>query len=240
MDRNRPLIGITAYEIPASFGQWRDMPVVMVPATYTHAVVRAGGAPVLVPPNEHGGRVLDAIDGIVFTGGSDIDPELYGQPAHAETIGLVRHRDDAEFALMGAALDHDLPMLAICRGMQVLNVVRGGDLHQHLADISDAAADHRGEPGRFAEHQVSVEPGSVLQQMVGDTVHTHSYHHQAPDRIGAGLRVSARSADGTVEAIEDPSAGFAVGVLWHPEESAEGGAPLFEELVRRAASRLRP
>ena len=152
MDRNRPLIGVTAYEVPASFGHWTDVQTVMVPSTYTRSVLRAGGLPVAIPPMEGVEQVLDVLDGIVFTGGSDIDPEVYGQAAHPETAGLYRHRDDSELALMRAALERALPMLAICRGMQLLNVVRGGDLHQHLGDVLPDAAIHRGTPGRFAEH----------------------------------------------------------------------------------------
>jgi putative glutamine amidotransferase len=239
MDRNRPLIGVTAYEVPASFGHWTDVQTVMVPSTYTRSVLRAGGLPVAIPPMEGVEQVLDVLDGIVFTGGSDIDPEVYGQAAHPETAGLYRHRDDSELALMRAALERALPMLAICRGMQLLNVVRGGDLHQHLGDVLPDAAIHRGTPGRFAEHTVRVEQGTTLASLIGSETSTHSFHHQAPNRIGAGLRVSAVADDGSVEAIEDPNMRFTVGVLWHPEESPEGGAPLFRELVSRAQDRRR-
>ena len=134
---------------------------------------------------------------------------------------------------MRAALGQALPMLAICRGMQLLNIVRGGDLHQHLPDVS-ARPRHRGEPGRFAAHTVRIEAGTTLASLLGPAATTHSFHHQAPDRIGAGLRVAAVADDGSVEAVEDPNMRFTVGVLWHPEESDEGGAPLFQELVARA------
>ncbi len=237
MHRN-PLIGVTAYEVPASFGVWPDLQTVMVPSTYTSSVLRAGGLPVVIPPMEGVEQVLDVLDGIVFTGGSDIDPELYGQERHAETAGLYRHRDDSELALMRAALDRDLPMLAICRGMQLLNVVRGGDLVQHLPDVLETAAIHRGEPGRFGEHPVSVEPGTTLASMLGAGTVAHSFHHQGVGRVGDGLRVSAVAEDGSVEGIEDPAREFAVGVLWHPEESIDNGAPLFTELVERARRRM--
>ncbi len=239
MDRNRPLIGVTAYEVPASFGHWSGVETVMVPSTYTRSVLNAGGLPIVIPPMEGVEQVLETLDGIVFTGGSDIDPDVYGQPAHAETVGLYRHRDDSELALMRVALERALPMLAICRGMQLLNIVRGGDLHQHLPDVSADAAMHRGEPGRFAEHTVRIEAGTTLASLLGPEATTHSFHHQAPDRIGAGLRVAAVADDGSVEAVEDPNMRFTVGVLWHPEESDEGGAPLFQELVARARDRRR-
>jgi putative glutamine amidotransferase len=239
MDRNRPLIGVTAYEVPASFGHWTDVQTVMVPSTYTRSVLSAGGLPVVIPPMEGVEQVLDALDGIVFTGGSDIDPDVYGQPPHAETAGLYRHRDDSELGLMRAALERALPMLAICRGMQLLNIVRGGDLHQHLPDVLPDGAMHRGTPGRFAEHTVQIEQGTTLASLLGAETATHSFHHQAPNRIGAGLRVAAVASDGSVEAVEDPNMRFTVGVLWHPEESPEGGAPLFRELVSRAQDRRR-
>jgi gamma-glutamyl-gamma-aminobutyrate hydrolase PuuD len=238
MDR-KPLIGVTAYEVPASFGHWVDVQTVMAPSTYTRSVLRAGGLPVVVPPMEGVEQVLDVLDGIVFTGGSDIDPRVYGQEQSEATTGVYRHRDDSELALMQAALDRDLPMLAICRGMQLLNVARGGDLHQHLPDVIPGSEKHRGQPGRFAEHEVVVEPGTRLASVLGSTVHTHSFHHQAPDRIGDGLTVSAVADDGSVEGIEDPGKTYTVGVLWHPEESVEGGAPLFRELVERARDRGR-
>ncbi len=238
MDRNRPLIGVTAYEVPASFGQWRDVQTVMVPSTYTSSVLRAGGLPVLIPPMEGVEQVLDALDGIVFTGGSDIDPDVYGQPPTPRPPGSTAIATIRSSALMRAALERALPMLAICRGMQLLNVVRGGDLHQHLADVLPDAAMHRGSPGRFAEHTVRIEPGTTLAGLLGPETTTHSFHHQAPNRIGAGLRVAAVADDGSVEAVEDPNMRFTVGVLWHPEESAEGGAPLFRGTgVPRARSK---
>ena len=151
MDRNRPLIGVTAYEVPASFGHWTDVQTVMVPSTYTRSVLSAGGLPVVIPPMEGVEQVLDALDGIVFTGGSDIDPDVYGQPPHAETAGLYRHRDDSELGLMRAALERALPMLAICRGMQLLNIVRGGDLHQHAELVAGGQRSPRGSRRAFRQ-----------------------------------------------------------------------------------------
>jgi len=129
MDRNRPLIGITAYDVPASFSHWRDMPAVMVPAAYSRSVVAAGGLPVVIPPIEGTTGLLDQLQGLVLSGGSDLDAGLYSERQHPETLGVIAHRDRFELELLAGALDRDLPVLGICRGMQLLNVQRGGSLH---------------------------------------------------------------------------------------------------------------
>jgi len=234
MDRNSPAIGITAYEVPASFSHWRDMGAVMVPSGYAHAVSAAGGLPVLLPPAAGIVQLLDRLDGIIFSGGSDIDARLYGQEQHPETLGVIPHRDAAEVALMEAALDRGMPLLGVCRGMQLLNVVLGGTLHQHLPELVDGSL-HKAAPGTFALHDVSVEPGSRLEQLVGPSVEVHSCHHQSPDAVGRGLLVTARAPDGVVEGIELEGERFCVGVLWHPEEHAELGGPLFRGLVEASA-----
>ena len=231
MDRNRPVIGVSAYDLPVSFGHWSDVPSVLVPTAYTASVARAGGMPIAIPPIDGSTELLDLLDGIVFTGGSDLDPALYGQDPHPETIGIHDQRDRAEMALIREALVRDMPVLGICRGMQLLNVALGGDLDQHLGSET-----HKGPPGSYTFHDVTVEPGTRLAEVLGPGTRTHSCHHQAPQRLGAGLRVGARAEDGTVEAVEQPSARFAVGVLWHPEEDEVGGAPLFRELVAAATT----
>jgi putative glutamine amidotransferase len=227
----RPVIGITTYVVPAKWSHW-EVEAALIPADYVHAVERAGGRALLVPPSDDGiDETLDAVHGLVFSGGSDLDPELYGQEAHQETVGIVSDRDRAELSLLQAALGRDMPVLAICRGSQVLNVARGGDLVQHLPDVLGDDK-HKQTPGTFAEHDVSVEGGTVLQQLLGERAPVKSHHHQGFGRVGAGLRVSAYAEDGTIEAVEDPDHRFAVGVLWHPE--AGGDVRLFEELVRQA------
>jgi len=233
MDRNRPLIGITAYEVPASFSHWHDMPAVMVPAAYSQSVVAAGGLPVVIPPVEGTADLLDQLQGLVLSGGSDLDAGLYGERQHPETLGVIAHRDRSELELLAAALDRDLPVLGICRGMQLLNVQRGGSLHQHLPEIVDGSL-HKAAPGTFALHRVAIDPGSRLEALLGPAVEVHSCHHQAPDRIGDGLAVTARSPDGVVEGVELGGARFCIGVLWHPEEHAERGGPLFQGLVAAA------
>ena len=226
----RPVIGITTYLTPASWGYWQ-LDAALVPAAYVRAIARAGGVPLLVPPLDGVDEVLDAVDGLVFSGGSDVDPELYGAEAHAETAGVVRERDDFEVTLMRAALERDVPVLAICRGSQVLNVARGGDIRQHLPDEVGHER-HRETPGVFSEHDVGVIDGTRLAAVVGDRATVKSHHHQGLGRLGDGLREAARDEDGTLEAVEDPSRRFALGVLWHPEEGEDQA--LFEALVQEA------
>jgi putative glutamine amidotransferase len=227
----RPIVGITTYVTPTSFGVW-ELESALVPADYVWAVERAGGRALLVPPFSGGvEETLDALDGLIFSGGSDIDPELYGQEAHAETNDVRRERDDAELALLRAALARDLPVLAICRGSQVLNVALGGDLVQHVPDVVGDQK-HKHTPGVFADHQVDVQTGSRLAEMIGERVPVKSHHHQGFGRIGIGLRVVALAEDGSPEALEDPSRRFALGVLWHPEAGED--ARLFEALVEQA------
>ena len=162
----RPVIGITTYVTPAKWSHW-ELEAALVPADYVHAVERAGGRALLVPPSDDGvDETLESLDGLIFSGGSDLDPELYGQEAHAETSGVVRNRDTAELALLEAALERDMPVLAICRGTQVLNVARGGDLVQHLPDVVGDEK-HKHTPGTFADHDVSVEDGSRLASVLG-------------------------------------------------------------------------
>jgi gamma-glutamyl-gamma-aminobutyrate hydrolase PuuD len=227
----RPVIGITSYAEQARWGVW-EAPAALIPLAYVRAIERAGGRPLLVPPCADGiEETLAALDGILFSGGSDIDPDTYGAEAHPETNGVRPERDRAELALLEAALARDMPVLAVCRGSQVLNVALGGDLVQHLPEVVGHER-HKHTPGVFADHDVEVLPGTRLQGLVGDHAPVKSHHHQGYGRIGEGLREAARAEDGTVEAIEDPSRRFALGVLWHPEESEDSA--LFEGLVEEA------
>jgi putative glutamine amidotransferase len=228
----RPLIGITTYVTPARWSYW-DVEAALVPASYVRAIDRAGGRPVLLPPTEDGvEETLDAVDGLLFSGGSDLDPDLYGQEAHDETFGVVPERDRAELALLEAALARDMPVLAVCRGSQVLNVARGGDLVQHLPDVVGDDK-HKHTPGTFADHHVTLEAGTRLADLLGERAPVKSHHHQGFGRVGEGLRVAAHAEDGTIEAVEDPAHRFALGVLWHPEAGED--LKLFEELVGAAA-----
>jgi gamma-glutamyl-gamma-aminobutyrate hydrolase PuuD len=227
----KPLIGITTYITSARFGSWEEV-TSLVPQDYVRAIEHAGGRPLLVPPSEDGiEETLDAFDGVIFSGGSDLDPEMYGQEAHPETYGIVEQRDRAELALLEAALARDMPVLAICRGSQVLNVALGGDLVQHLPDVVGDQK-HKHTPGEYADHEVDVHPETRLGSLLGERAPVKSHHHQGFGRLGEGLQEAARADDGTVEALEDPSRRFTVGVLWHPE--AGDDLRLFEELVAEA------
>jgi putative glutamine amidotransferase len=228
----RPLVGITTYVVPAKWSYW-DQEAALVPADYVNAVEQAGGRALLVPPAANGvDETLDALDGLIFSGGADLDPRLYGQEAHPETSGVSEKRDRFELALLEGALERDMPVLAICRGSQVLNVARGGDLVQHLPDVVGDER-HVHTPGTFADHDVTVEEGTRLGELLDGRAPVKSHHHQGFGRLGEGLQVSAYALDGTIEAVEDPDRRFALGVLWHPEAGED--QKLFEELVREAA-----
>jgi putative glutamine amidotransferase len=227
----RPVVGITTYITPTTFGVW-EIESALVPADYVRAVEGAGGRALLVPPSDEGiEETLDAVDGLIFSGGSDLDPSLYGQDPHAETNGVVLARDRAELGLLRAALARDMPVLAICRGSQVLNVALGGDLVQHLPDVVGHDR-HKHTPGVFADHDVDIDDGTRLRAIVGEHAPVKSHHHQGFGRLGEGLRAAAHADDGAVEALEDPDRRFAVGVLWHPEAGED--MKLFEALVEEA------
>ncbi|MDQ1513409.1 MAG: putative glutamine amidotransferase [Microbacteriaceae bacterium] len=231
--RRPPLVGITASLEHADQDGWAER-YGLVPETYLTAVERAGGVPVLLPPQPTGpsvGRVLDAVDALVISGGADVDPARYGAAAHPRTDHPRPERDAWESALVLAALDRDLPVLAICRGVQLLNVALGGSLHQHVPELT--ATSHGGAAGVFARVEVAVEPASRLGRLLGrggGRLAVHCHHHQAIDRAGRGLVVVARTADGLVEAVESPDHSFAVGVQWHPEQDRTDRR-LFEALV---------
>jgi gamma-glutamyl-gamma-aminobutyrate hydrolase PuuD len=224
----RPVIGITCYVEPARFTVW-DMTVALLPYMYVEQVVRAGGQPVVLPPAGDPAQVVSRLDGLIVAGGGDIDPARYGAAPHEKSGYVRKFRDEAEFAVMSAALDAGLPFLGICRGLQVLNVALGGTLHQHLPDVVGHPG-HSPAPGRFGPLPVTPVPGTRLAKALGtDPVTVPHYHHQAVDRLASGLTVSATAEDGTIEAVELDSGAFAVAVQWHPE-AAEDGA-LFEALV---------
>lgn len=225
------MIGITSYAQPARWGAW-DLPAALIPLMYVEAVERAGGRPLVIPPSDDGvEETLDLLDGIVFSGGADVDPSSYGADSHPLTDPPQERRDRSELALLEAALARDVPTLAICRGSQLLNVLRGGDLVQHLPDEL-GHTDHRETPGVFSDHDVDVAPGSRLAALLGERGTVKSSHHQGLGRVGEGLVVSARAEDGTAEGVEDPSKRYALGVLWHPEAGED--QRLFDGLVAEA------
>jgi len=227
----RPIIGITTYVVPATWGVWHDLPSALVPEDYVAAVRAGGGQPVLLPPGGEGDvRVLDALDGLVLTGGPDVVPARFG--AEAEPLTVTHpERDEAEFALVRRALEIDLPVLGVCRGMQVLAVAAGGRLHQHLPDVLGHEK-HRPAPGVYGEHDARPEPGSRIADLLGDDLAIHCFHHQGVADPGS-LIVTARAEDGLPEAVEDPAHRFVLGVQWHPEVIRD--RRLFGALVRAAA-----
>jgi putative glutamine amidotransferase len=228
----RPLIGISAYSQQARWGSW-DLPAVLLPRRYSDMVAAAGGLPVLVPPLPGVAGVLARLDGLILSGGGDLDPASYGAARDPACGPANPDRDNAELELARQALDRALPVLGICRGLQVINVVLGGTLIQHLPDTVGHDG-HSPEESRHGSHKVSVAPGSQLARLLGRTeadVPTH--HHQAAGRLGDGLVATAWADDGTVEAVElaEP-ASFMVAVQWHPE--AGDDPSLFDALIAAA------
>jgi len=225
------VVGITTYAEQARWGAW-DLPAALLPFAYVQAVADAGGAPLLVPPaGDAVAPALAVLDGLLLAGGADLDPAGYGAEPHPQTTGLRPGRDAAERALVDAALGAGLPVLGVCRGMQLLNVALGGTLVQHLPDVVGHEG-HRGPPGEFAEHEVRLEAGSRVGRALGEVVAVRSYHHQGVARVAGALRVAGRAPDGAVEALEHDELPFVVGVLWHPE--AGDDPRLFEALVQAA------
>ncbi|BBL80543.1 hypothetical protein RxyAA322_23970 [Rubrobacter xylanophilus] len=223
----RPRVGITAAVERISYGAWSGVEAALSPIGYVRAVSEAGGRALLLPPEPEGTErpeeLLGLLDALVLTGGAgDIDPALYGQRPHPETGPIQPGRDAFELSLARAAVERDMPVLGICRGMQLLNVAFGGSLEQHLPEVVGHEG-HRRVPGRFSEHEVSLEPGSLAARACGgERVRVKSHHHQGIAEVGEGLIPTGWDAeDGTVEAIEMPGKRFVLGVLWHPEEDRE-------------------
>ena len=232
------MIGLCAAVERARWSVWDDE-AVLLPRSYVTAVQRAGGIPVLLAPDpdaaERTHELLDLLDGLVLAGGADLDPATYGAPAHPQTAGIRPERDAFELALATAAMEADVPFLGVCRGMQIMNVARGGTLTQHLPDDL-GHEDHRRALGTFddADHDVRLADGSLAARVAGEALHpTKSHHHQGVDRIGDGLEVSGwATIDDLPEAIEVPGNRFALGVQWHPE--ADSTSPLLAALVEEA------
>jgi gamma-glutamyl-gamma-aminobutyrate hydrolase PuuD len=228
----RPIVGVTSYAPDVvEWGPWHE-PAIIIPSSYVRALTNAGARPLIVPPDDGSAeQTLDLLDGVVFSGGTDIDPAAYGAEADPSTDPPAGDRDRAELALLGGALARDMPLLAVCRGSQLLNIARGGDLVQHLPDEVGHEG-HRPRPGTFTDHDVRLEPESVLAGILGRRVPVKSHHHQGFGRLGRGLDAVGWAEDGTVEALEDSSRRFALGVLWHPEEAEDPA--LFDALVASA------
>ena len=222
----------------AQWGPW-DLPAMLLPADYVAAIQRAGGLVVMIPPDDaladDPSQMLDQLDGLVLAGGCDIDPAFYGAEAHPTTRNTVPARDRAELSLTRGAIDRDLPVLGICRGMQLINIALGGSLAQHVPDQVGHEG-HRRTAGSFvgSDHDVHLKPGSLAAGAAGEERHgVKSHHHQAVDAIGDGLEITGHSAlDKLPEAVELPASRFVLGVQWHPE--ADGNSRVIETLVREA------
>ncbi|NYI41442.1 gamma-glutamyl-gamma-aminobutyrate hydrolase family protein [Demequina lutea] len=235
MSASRPIIGVTSYLEQATMGVW-DVPAVFLPTSYVKPIAAAGASIVVLPPQEVNpeavSRILNGLDGLCVSGGYDVDPAAYGHSPHPQTDAPRNDRDAWEFALLAAALEADMPVLGVCRGAQVLNVLRGGTLHQHLPDVVGSPR-HQGENGVFAKVPVRVIEGTLLATLHPLSREVPVYHHQAIDALGAGLVVSAWSDDGVIEAVEDPSLTFCIAAQWHPEQDP-GGARLYQGFVQAA------
>lgn len=226
----KPVIGVTAYVEPAHWGAWEAVPAVLLPEAYVARIAAAGGIPVVIPPvSGASSDLLDRLDGLLFAGGADLSPELYGAEQNPATTGVRPDRDAAESALLAAALARDLPVLGVCRGMQLLVAHAGGSLHQHLPDVVGHEG-HRPEPGAYGRHGVQLTPGSLAHRALGDRVTVASYHHQGVASAGSATTSGCCTTDGTIEAVELADRRFALGVLWHPEVDAD--LKLFAALVR--------
>ncbi|WP_041841401.1 gamma-glutamyl-gamma-aminobutyrate hydrolase family protein [Actinoplanes friuliensis] len=237
----RPLIGLTAYAEQVKYGS-NDQLVGMLPMSYVKAVHATGGRAVLITPDDPGTDVLESLDGIVFAGGGDVDPGNWGAEPHPATSSDPV-RDASELLLMRAALDADLPVLGVCRGLQVMAVATGGSLHQHLPDLIGHER-HRAAPGTdplaadssdFGRHDVVLKQGTAARGLLGPRLTVNSFHHQAVDDPGSFTVSGWCPEDRVVEIIEDPDRYFTLGVQWHPERT--GDLRVFAALVEAAAER---
>ncbi len=226
---SKPVIGITAYSERAQWGPW-DTEAVLVPRAYVDAVLESGGIPVVLPPvlsDEDAADVVAGLDGLLLAGGADVDPVRYDSTPHTQTTGVRPERDSSELGLHAAAAATDLPVLGVCRGMQLMAVAAGGSLIQHMPDVVGSEL-HRPEAGVYGEHGARFIAGSAVAAVLGERLRVNSYHHQGVESAGS-LTVTGWADDGTLEAVEDPSRRFAVGVQWHPEVTDD--RRLFEALV---------
>ena len=228
----KPIIGLTTYPAGATHG-WHT------PALYVDAVLRAGGVPMMLSGQcpDCAERWLDVVDGVVLIGGGDINPAEFGSAGHETIYNLSAERDAMELALMRALLTHPKPVLAICRGMQILNTVLGGTLHVHLPDVVGESVLHRAPPRDPIQHSIQVAADSELAKVIGQQVHTASWHHQAIQQLGKGLKAVAWAPDGVIEAVELEGRQDLLAVQWHPEITAaedNGQQQMFDWLIKQA------
>jgi putative glutamine amidotransferase len=224
--KRRPIIGITSYVERAEWGPW-DVLSALIQNTYVEAVSGAGARAVILPPDSVDGDVVSVLDGLVLAGGSDIDPARYGAAEHPRTNGIRPFRDAGEMTLLAAAHARDLPVLGICRGMQLMAVAAGGTLHQHMPDVV-GTDEHRPDVGVYGAHDARFAPESLVAGILGEDLKVNSYHHQGVADPGE-LTVTGWASDDTIEVLEDPARRFYLGVQWHPESTDDHR--LFEALA---------
>ncbi len=231
----RPLIGITGRRTTAAVigapAGFSDAPLEAYLSEYATSLLRAGGLPVHLPMDAPADELVARLDGVVIVGGDDVDPRRYGQAPGPHTLAVDPERDEFESAVIESALRRGVPLLGICRGAQLLNVVRGGTLRQHLPLGEGESHGSYAYPRAHRVHEVRAEAGSLIESLYGPTLRVNSFHHQAVDRPGEGLRVTGTAPDGVIEAVELDGAPV-VGLQWHPETF--GGDPVFDWLVVRA------
>jgi gamma-glutamyl-gamma-aminobutyrate hydrolase PuuD len=236
---SRPLIGLTTYRERATWGVWDGVEADLLPATYADAVLQAGGVPVLLTSDPTVADAVERLDAVVLSGGADVQPSRYGAEPDPRTGDPRPDRDATELAVLARALDLGIPVLGVCRGIQVLNVGLGGTLRQHIPD-GVGHTGHNPQPGVFGTVEVELEAGSRTHRAVGGQVRVQCHHHQGLDRLADGLVVTGLAADGTIEAVELADRDFVVGVQWHPEQDAQReDAGLFAALVAAARRRER-
>lgn len=236
----RPVIGVTSYVEPASWSSWRDVPAALVPHAYVRQIAGAGGLALVVPPlpddatEEDAREVLSRLDGLIIAGGVDVQSTRYGRDAHPLAQPPRPDRDASEILLAKVTAEEDVPLLGVCRGMQVMAVAAGGTLDQHLPDLLGDTT-HAPGVGMYGTHLVTPAAGTMVAGILGQEVTVATYHHQGIAEA-PGYVSSAWAEDGVLEAIEDPDATFRIGVQWHPEP---GDDPrLFQSLVAAARGRL--
>jgi putative glutamine amidotransferase len=228
-----PLIGFSIYQETASWGAWKA-PASLLPQAYVDSVVNAGGVPLLLPvasDDSAAVAVMAGLDGLVLTGGPDIDPAMYGAETHPDTDTPRKDRDAWEIALLSAAMELEVPVLGICRGMHLLNAFFGGTLRQHLPE--EVGDTHRQETGHYAANRIDLDPAAPPGRFLGSQVIAWCHHHQGIDKLGEGLFSSGNATDGVIESLWMPTRKFVVGVQWHPEEDSR--PELFQGFVKAAA-----
>lgn len=230
----RPVIGIAGYQERARWNMW-DTEAVVIHQYYVHSVTAAGARAVVLPPDDTDTDVLERLDGLLLTGGADIDARRFGQAPHPESEPPHEVRDRAELSLLRAALDRDMPVLGVCRGLQLIALAYGGTLHQHLPDVVGHDG-HSPASGEFGSHEVTFAEGSRAAAIYGRRSRQTSHHHQAVAETGIGLLASGHTDDGVIETAEDPGRRFVLGVQWHPEMS--GDSALFGAFVAACAGAL--